>query len=476
MKTIKTISIILLISSLIVLAVFFIFIANIDVSKSLPQVSQQASRALGRPVSFGRLGLGFSLRGITLDVSPLIIADDPGFTTQPFIKVDRVRISVDLKSLILQHQVHVTDILIQSPQIHLIRNADGILNIRSILNVSIGDVGKERLSALLKDNEAKYSDFIKQKISSLPSVSVEHGDVKVIIQDASISLIDQSPSFPVDIWLTNIGTTLNGFSLSKPFELSLDASFYSKDPNVHVNALVFLDLLKRTAQMNDLRLYMDLSQVKFDLLKGVSPHLSDRPYFKNIVGQVDLTLAHLEIGDLVDFKVNGDLHITGGAIKDFNITKTILSQTLGGFGWVEGNVVDSLNGPMKDILGAQDTVLEKAEIAFSIHDKTVFIDNSLIKTNMFEFKAQGSIDEGLNTDLQTMLHLSNDVSAALIDELGGLKVLCDDSDRIAIGASLKGVVPHLKYKPNKDFKKKSRKALIEEGGNILGVLFGGRHK
>jgi hypothetical protein len=47
----------------------------------------------------------------------------------------------------------------------------------------------------------------------------------------------------------------------------------------------------------------------------------------------------------------------------------------------------------------------------------------------------------------------------------------DDSKRITVDASLKGVIPHLKYKPNKDFRKKSKKALIEEGGNILGILF-----
>ena len=76
-------------------------------------------------------------------------------------------------------------------------------------------------------------------------------------------------------------------------------------------------------------------------------------------------------------------------------------------------------------------------------------------------------------DMQTMLHLNGDISAALVNELDGLKYLMDDSKRIAIDASLKGVIPHLKYKPNKDFRKKSKKVLIEEGGNILGVLLGG---
>ena len=205
---------------------------------------------------------------------------------------------------------------------------------------------------------------------------------------------------PLDIWLTNINASLNDFSLSKTFRLSFDAS-----------PLVF---------------------------KGISPGMPDSPIFKNIRGVVQLNTGRLE----------GDIIITDGVIKNFNIIKIVLSHTLGVFGGMEGNI---------DKLGAQDTVIEKAEAEFSFHDKTVFIDDFLIKTNIFEFTAKGSVDQGLNMDMQTMLHLNGDVSAALVNEFDGLKYLMDDSKRIAIDASLKGVIPHLKYKPNKDFRKKSKK-------------------
>ena len=174
------------------------------------------------------------------------------------------------------------------------------------------------------------------------------------------------------------------------------------------------------------------------------------------------------------FAGNGDIAITGGVVKNFNIIKIVLSHTLGGFGGMEVDIDNLLSGQLRSKLGASDTVIKKAEANFSFHDKTLFIDNFLIETNIFELTAQGSVDQGFNMDMQTMLHLNEDVSAALVNEIEGLKSLCDDSKRIAIGASLKGVIPHLKYKPNKDFRKKSKKVLMEEGGNILGVLLGGR--
>ena len=76
-----------------------------------------------------------------------------------------------------------------------------------------------------------------------------------------------------------------------------------------------------------------------------------------------------------------------------------------------------------DKLAQEDTIIKNAQAQFLFHDKTLFIDDSSIETNILEFKAQGSVDQGLNMDMQTMLHLNNDVSAALINELEGLKIL-----------------------------------------------------
>ncbi len=471
MKIIRIIFFSLLALSLIAGTGIFIFFETFDTDQYLLQITKKASLALGRPVSIAGAGLGFSEQGITLDAGPLTIADDLDFTRQPFIKVDRVRISLDLRSLILRREIHITNILLQSPQIHFIRSQEGRINARSIgqASRSAGDktaviaspspriiVPPAGLIAILKGQAIpERTNFTKSK---------ELGLLK--IQDASISFIDQSHGRPLDIWLSNINASLNDFSLSKPFQLSFDASLYSNDPNVHGSARVFLDLSKQSVRISDLRLHTDLSRLDIEQLKGISPGMSDNPIFRNTTGVVQFNMPNLEIGPSGVLAANGDIIITDGVIKNFNIIKTVLSHTLGIFVGMEA-IDNLLNGRFKNTLGAKDTVIEKAEAKFSIHDKTVFIDDSSIKTNIFEFTAKGSLDQGLNTDMQTMLYLNGDVSAALVNELEGLKYLMDDSKRIAIDASLKGVIPHLKYKPNKDFRKKSKEFLIEEGGNFL---------
>jgi hypothetical protein len=151
--------------------------------------------------------------------------------------------------------------------------------------------------------------------------------------------------------------------------------------------------------------------------------------------------------------------ITNGVIKDFSIVKTVLSHIPVSFGGLD-SYADKLSA---------DTVIEKADTKFSLHDNTFFIDDSSIKTNIFELTAKGSVDQGLDTDMQTTLHLNNDISAALVNQFDGLKFLCDDSKRITVEGDLKGVIPHLKYKPNKDFKKKGKKAIRAMFGQLFGA-------
>ena len=376
MKIVRTILFTLLALSLIVWAGIFIFFKTFDIDQYLQQITKKASLVLGRPVSITGVGLGFSLRGITLDAGPVTIADDPDFTTQPFIKVDRVRVSLDLRALILRREIHITDILLQSPRIHFIRSQEGNFNCSSVFaSTAKQSFNFKEIASSLKSTPRNDTNLIALGVIASPSSSVIASEAKqsliksITIQDAAISFIDQSQDMPLDIWLSNINASLN-FS-----------------------------------------------------------------------------------------EASGNIIITDGVIKDFNIIKIILSHTLGVFG-MDGSI---------NKLGAQDTVIEKAEAEFSLHDKTVFIDNFLVKTNIFEFTAKGPVDQGLNIDMQTMLYLNGDISAALVNRLDGLKYLMDDSKRIAIDASLKGVIPHLQYKPNKDFRKKGKKTINALFRQLLGA-------
>jgi len=454
----------------------FIFFQTFSADQYLPQITAKISSVLGRPVTIGHIGPGISRRGIGIDLWPVIVADDPAFTSQPFIKIDRVRINVDLMALALRHEIHLTGILLESPQIHFILSQEGGINISSLSKEF--SLSVKRPPTRVIASEAKQS-FNTEKIVAVPQDGTASGKTSrndamvgfsTTIHGAAVSLIDQDRSMPLDIWLTGIDLNLNKVSLSEPFALSFDASFCSNVPNIHASAILSLDASKHSFTITDLKLQMDLSEVDPNLLKYISPQLPDNAFFKDPTGLVQLAIDHLAIGPSGAIETKGSLVMSGIVIKNFNIIKTVFSQTLGIFGITEHNIDNLLSGNKLD---AEDTIINKAQVNFSIHDKTIFIDDSLVQTNILELTAKGTIAQGLNMDLQTVLHLNDDVSEALVGQFDGLKLLMDDSKRIAIDASLKGDFPHLKYKPNKDFRKKSKKALMQEGGNILGALLGG---
>lgn len=113
---------------LILIALLVPLLVNVD--KLRPAVQTQASAALGREVTIGKLELAVFSGGVTAkDIS---IADDPGFSNQPFVKAKSLDVGVDLWPLIFSKALHVNTLTLQDPEIHLVKGAGGKWNYSSI--------------------------------------------------------------------------------------------------------------------------------------------------------------------------------------------------------------------------------------------------------------------------------------------------------------------------------------------------------
>ncbi len=98
----------------------------IDVNQFRPQLEARASAALGRKVTLGHLRL--SLLSGYIVAHDIEIADNPSFSNSNFLTANALRIDVKMKPLMLHKQLHVTGILIDHPQIMLLRRDDGLWN------------------------------------------------------------------------------------------------------------------------------------------------------------------------------------------------------------------------------------------------------------------------------------------------------------------------------------------------------------
>lgn len=120
-----------IVAVLLVLAALPFFI---DVNRFRPRLEAQASAALGRTVKLGNLRLSI-LAGKVI-ANDIEIADDPAFSSSAFLQAKSVEIGVELKPLIFSRQLNVTGIIIEEPQISILKASDGTYNFSSLGSAS----------------------------------------------------------------------------------------------------------------------------------------------------------------------------------------------------------------------------------------------------------------------------------------------------------------------------------------------------
>ncbi|HEY4842367.1 MAG TPA: AsmA family protein [Terriglobales bacterium] len=116
------------VAALIVIAIAIPLLVNVNNYR--PQIEASLSSALGRPAKVGNLSL--SILSDSVEADQLSIADDPKFSSSPFIQAKTLKVGVELLPLIFSKKLDVTDLRIDQPQISLLRDRDGIWNFSSL--------------------------------------------------------------------------------------------------------------------------------------------------------------------------------------------------------------------------------------------------------------------------------------------------------------------------------------------------------
>ena len=118
------------IAVLVLILILFILPFLIPVNQFRPTIEEKASAALGRKVELGNLSLSI-VRG-SLGIDNLSISDDPKFNSGPFLTASSVRVGVELLPLIFHKQLNITEILIDKPQVMMLKDPSGKWNFSSI--------------------------------------------------------------------------------------------------------------------------------------------------------------------------------------------------------------------------------------------------------------------------------------------------------------------------------------------------------
>jgi AsmA protein len=113
---------------LIIAAVALIFF--VDANRFRPTLESSLTDALNRNVKLGNLSL--SIFSGSVEANDVEIAEDPSFGKAPFLRAKALRIGVELSPLIFSHQLNVTGITIEKPQITLLQTPAGNWNYSSL--------------------------------------------------------------------------------------------------------------------------------------------------------------------------------------------------------------------------------------------------------------------------------------------------------------------------------------------------------
>src|SRR5882762_3118702 len=118
----------IVVALLIVIAIAVPLLVNVNNFR--PQIESTLSTTMGRPVKVGNLSLGVFSGSVGAD--QLSIAEDPKFSTAPFIQAKSLQVGVELMPLIFSKQLNITKIVIDHPEMTLLRNREGVWNFSSL--------------------------------------------------------------------------------------------------------------------------------------------------------------------------------------------------------------------------------------------------------------------------------------------------------------------------------------------------------
>jgi AsmA protein len=201
-RVLKIVGILIAVILVVLIALPFI----IDVNMFRPQIESGLSSALGRQVKVGNLKL--SLLGGSVGADDLSIADDPGFSHEPFIRAKALNVGVELMPLILSKTLQVTGLTIDQPQVVLLHSPNGRWNFSSL--------GAQSASP---ENKTPSPKTATKTSGGDPDISVAALNIK----DGSVSMAETGSPAKAHVY-KNVNITVHNFSFSSKFPFTLTAS------------------------------------------------------------------------------------------------------------------------------------------------------------------------------------------------------------------------------------------------------------
>jgi AsmA protein len=221
----------IVIAVLIVIVLVLPFVVNVNDYR--PRIESELTSALGRNVTVGNLSL--SLWSGSLAADNIAIADDPSFSSSPFIKAQTLNVGVEILPLVLSKTLHITELTLSQPQVNLLRDRAGKWNFSTIGTASptkktgatppssAGQTPPASGAETTKTSPSTPAESPKESSNPKSESSIEQNlsVAKLSIKDGQVSIADTGKAKP-HVY-KNVNLTVKDFSYTSQFPFTLTA-------------------------------------------------------------------------------------------------------------------------------------------------------------------------------------------------------------------------------------------------------------
>lgn len=282
-----------LILAIIAILTYAYFNLNSIIASNRSFILARASDALGRPVEIQDIKATIGW-GVKIDVSEVKVADDPSFSQLPFLQAGDVLVNVELLPL-LSRSVKVTSLVVNQPQLRIIRDRAGMLNV-----ATIGVKGAPAQPSRPSTPPAEKT----QNAAGLAALTV--GNLK--IENGILSYADQQ-SGGAPIQINNFNLAINNFNVDAPFDVAMSLAAMGEQQDLAVSGKVGPLMRAGTLQANAVPLNLDatIGPVSIAQLQAMPQLAHAIPAALSISQPVTIHSKIIGTSDAPEVSANADL-------------------------------------------------------------------------------------------------------------------------------------------------------------------------
>ncbi len=217
MRTLLIIGAVLLIT--VGLLAFALINLNNLIARNKDRILHQVEQTLGREVAVQEIGVTV-WGGIGTRLTQFRIADDPAFSTEAFVRADDLQVNVALWPLLSQ-EIQVSRLILNSPQIQLIRDEHGRFNFTSLTRTAAASAAQETPQETSQESDETAAPPLLFLIAFLD------------IQNGAVRYRDRQAG--TDFRVTQLDLRAHDVSLDEPVRLELDAAILSDQQNISLD-------------------------------------------------------------------------------------------------------------------------------------------------------------------------------------------------------------------------------------------------